>query len=170
MKRRLLKLLLLILAWLGLLAQPGGAFAQEAASYTANVEVLFKTAVELGGYKQACTVRRGGCPSPAVLLVPLPENVLGQFDWREPKWVAMNSEQLTPGSLDWNAILVHEFVHFLQWVTGKIGPHTGCKEAVTAEKEAYAATAAYYARFGVKKDYAEQLFGAMLLCAMMGEG
>lgn len=125
------------------------------------VQDLFKAAVKFGGYEQKCMGRRGGCPMPAVLVQHIDNaNIEGQFDWRTPMLVKINvTEHLVPGSLDFNETLVHEFVHYLQWLFGELGPQSSSTCEVTSiEGPAYAAGAAYLAQFGIQKDYSGQMF------------
>jgi hypothetical protein len=120
--------------------------------------------VKFGGYEAAC-MARGGCKMPNVVIVRIDdENIGGQFTWNQPTVINLSSSAYTPGSLEWNTVVVHEFVHYLQWLTGKIGPHTRCEGIVEAEKEAYAAGAAYLLQFGIVKDYTPQIFMTMLMC------
>src|SRR5688500_16219819 len=81
-----------------------------------SVPNLFRAAVELGGFEDACKRRERGCPEPAVVLVRLENtNHAGEFDYHVPTIIRMNAE--TPheiGSPYWSATVVHEFVHYLQ--------------------------------------------------------
>lgn len=152
-----LVLLALFVAW------ATGAWSQPLANPT-RVSELFAQAVKLGGYEAAC-MARGGCEMPAVVVVKIDsDNVAGQFHWKQPMLVSLNADIHLPGSLEWNGTVVHEFVHYLQWLTGKIGPQTPCEGIVEAEREAYATGAAYFAQFGIVKDYGAQMFMVMMMC------
>lgn len=139
------------------LAGPLAAFASEPDLYrpTPTAE-LFEKAVKLGGFEAECGKRHNGCVAPAVLVTEMREGLMGSFTWDEPRVVKLNSV-MVPGSLKFNSVLVHEFTHYLQWLTGKIGPHNWCPVAVEMETQAYNVAAAYIGEFGVVRDYTENI-------------
>lgn len=140
------------------LAGPLAAFASEPDLFrpTTTTE-LFDKAVKLGGFEAECGKRHSGCVAPAVLVADgMKPGHLGEFTWNDPQVVKLSSV-LVPGSLKFNAVLVHEYVHYLQWLTGKIGPHNWCPMAVEMETQAYNVAAAYIAEFGVVRDYSANI-------------
>lgn len=136
------------------------------------IHELFQKAVKLGGYEGACSGRPNGCEMPMVLLVKLEnDNHAGEFHPRLPDFVKINTSNRVPGSLDFNATVIHEFVHYLQWLTGKLGPQTKCSGLYEIESPAYAAAAAYLSEFGIVKDFSDQLFSTQIMSMMCaGEG
>lgn len=143
----------------------------EGLSRPTPVAELFKAAIKFGGFEQECMQRRGGCQMPGVTIVLIEDaNVAGLFFFRDPNTVKMNAQVHTPGTLEWNATLVHEFVHYLQWLTGKLGPQTQCEQMVEIEEPAYKAGSAYLAQFGIVKDYKSQLSSIAFMSATCGMG
>jgi hypothetical protein len=139
-------------------------------SHPTQLKELFLSAVVFGGYAEKCQARRGGCPMPAVVLAGIEDdNTVGQFDPRHPTFVKITS-QIMPGSLAFNAVVVHEFTHYLQWLFGDLGPETLCKDHPPIEEQAYKAAAAYLAQFGINYDYSDQLFNVVVMAAMCEAG
>lgn len=120
------------------------------------VAEIFEKAVKFGGFEQACGRRPAGCAVPQVRIAETAAGTYGTFTWNEPTVVNISSS-VVPGSLQFNSTLLHEFVHYLQWLTGKIGPHNWCAVAVEAEQQAYEAAAKYHAEFGLVRDYEMQM-------------
>ena len=134
------------------------------------LQELFLTAVKLGGYEKKCLARMGGCEMPSVLIASIDDdNTVGQFDPRQPVLVKINT-RIIPGSLGFNAVLVHEFTHYLQWLFGELGPQTQCQDQPKIEEQAYKAAAAYLAQFGIVYDYSDAMFGVLLMAAMCSTG
>lgn len=129
-----------------------------------NVVALFKQAVELGGYAEKCAVRQGGCPMPSVTITGLDPNIGGQFNPADPTIIKTNGEALVPGTLLWNSIVIHEFVHFLQWYFGELGPHSTCQDHQRIEEAAYVAGAKYLAQFGIVEAYSMQRLWLAMMC------
>ncbi len=127
---------------------------------------LFKVAIQLGGYEDSCRWREPKCLPPAVIIQELPDGIRGQFTWLAPSAVAI-SEAYVPGDPHWSATIVHEFVHYLQWLHGELGPTVTCFGAMNAEFEAYAVGSIYLRRFGIEEDFAIQRFYVAMMC--MGE-
>ena len=151
-----------------------GAYSQPL-SHPTNVAELFAAAIKHGGFTAKCQARPGGCPAPGVLVVTIEDdNINGQFDPSQPTFIRINAlPRVAPGTLAFNEVLVHEFVHYLQWLFGELGPQSRCSDIVRIESQAYKAGAAYMAEFGIIKDYTEHLGGiAMMaaLCEMSGGG
>jgi hypothetical protein len=137
-------------------------------SHPTKVSELFEAAVKHGGYETKCLSRPDGCHMPAVLIVGIEDdNIAGQFDPRNPNFVRVNANtRHVPGSLGFNEVLVHEFVHYLQWLFGELGPQSRCSDLLRIEGQAYKAGAAYLAQFGIVKDYSEQLGSIALMSAI----
>lgn len=134
------------------------------------VAELFEKAVKHGGFEAAC-LKRGGCPMPVVALAAIEDdNVAGLFDFHNPVFVKISTGNRIPGTLAFNATVVHEFVHYLQWLTGQLGPQTPCEARVAIEGPAYRAAAAYYAEFGIVFDYSPQMASMAFLAAMCNMG
>lgn len=163
---KVLKGFVMVLA-LGM-AFTAGRVTAEPLSRPTTLQELFKEAIKHGGYKEKCQARRNGCPMPAVVIAEIPNaNIEGTFDWRNPQMVNLNTTpHIVPGSLDFNETLVHEFVHYLQWLHGELGPFTGCRDHPKIEEQAYRAGAAYLLQFGIVRDYSDQLFHTMIMAAM----
>lgn len=143
----------------------GRLLAEETLPRPTTVLDLYAQAMKIGGYELKCQFRRGGCPAPVVAVSAIEsDNVAGQFDPRMPNFVTINSKVLTPGTLDWNATVVHEFVHYLQWVFGEIGPAVSCEDVAKAEVAAYKASAEYLSQFGIVRDHSMQLFAVAVMC------
>lgn len=143
------------------------AFSTEL-SHPTRVGDLFAAAVKHGGYEAKCLARPNGCPMPAVLVADMEDdNIRGQFDPKHPTFVRINAASRTvPGTLAFNEVLVHEFVHYLQWLFGELGPQSGCRDIVRIESQAYLAGAAYLAEFGIVKDYTGHIGGIAMMAAM----
>jgi hypothetical protein len=123
----------------------------------ASVADLFAQAIELGGYKDTCAKRFDKCPMPDVLIGNTgDENILGRYHFGEPGIVRVTTaEGYEPGSLEWNAVVVHEMVHYLQWLTGKYNPGRPdiCEMMYEVEFEAYDVSEKYFRRNGVTRDF-----------------
>lgn len=127
---------------------------------------LYKAAIKFGGYEDKCNARINGCPMPAVVLVYIEDsNIAGQFDPSHPTFVKL-SALMTPGTVSFNAVMVHEFVHYLQWLFGDLGPDSGCKDTPRIEEQAYAAAAEYLKQFGIIYDYSDQMVGIHLMAVL----
>lgn len=124
----------------------------ETRAHPTPIAELFAAAVKHGGYTKQCAARRGGCPIPLVLVAPLGENIDGTFYYMDPTVVRV-SVDLLPGTLRFNETVVHEYVHYLQFLFGEYGPLTRCTEMGDIEAKAYKAGAAYLAALGVHVDY-----------------
>ena len=148
-----------------------GAYAQPLSRPT-QVGELFTAAVKFGGYEAKCMAKHGGCPMPAVLIITIEnDNIRGQFDPRNPNFVRINTAEHTiPGTLDFNEVVVHEFVHYLQWLFGELGPQSTCRDLFEIESQAYKAGGAYLAQFGIIKDYSDQLATVAFMAAMCQAG
>lgn len=142
--------------------------ATAALYHPTSLHDLFMEAIKHGGYEQKCAMRRGGCPMPAVVIHTIPdENISGQFDPRNPSYIQLNTTPaVMPASLHFNMVLVHEFVHYLQWLFGELGPQSGCTEVPKIEEPAYKAGASYLAQFGVTYDYSAQMSEIAFMAAM----
>lgn len=137
--------------------------------YPTPIAELFEKAVQYGGYEGKCAARNG-CPPPAVLIVNLDdENQSGRFNPREPNFVSIAFD-VVPGSVSFNAAVVHEFVHYLQWLHGELGPQHRCEQMMDIEVPAYKAASLYLAEFGIVEKFADQLFSvaAMSSACQMG--
>jgi hypothetical protein len=103
---------------------------------------LFAAAIKHGGYEKACAEREDKCPAPGVLIHEVGEGNAGQFEWDMPTVVQVATDgRSAPGSANFNDTVVHEMVHYLQWLTGKLGPHRQdvCEMHLELETEAYEA-------------------------------
>jgi hypothetical protein len=137
---------------LGLAMFAKDAYGQESVYKPTKIETLYKAAILLGGFKEFCSTRDGGCPMPAVVVAPLPEGIAGQFTWHSPGFISVTTGDIMPGTLDFNETVVHEFVHYLQWLRGDLGPSVTCEQVSASETSAYKAGSDYLAHYGVKKD------------------
>lgn len=139
--------------------------------HATTLQELFEEAIKHGGYQEKCQAKRTGCPMPAVVIFGHPDkNIEGLFDWKQPTMVQINTTpHIVPGSLEFNETLVHEFVHYLQWLHGELGPQSEC-DTFDMEPPAYAAGAAYLQQFGIQKDYSDQLFHVLINKAMCEQG
>lgn len=137
--------------------QPPAAVASVELAKPTPIAELFQAAIEFGGYKDFCAARRDGCPAPMVRLVPLPENIQGTFNFLEPTVIniAIDAEDHSPGTVEWNETVVHEFTHYLQWLSGKYSPaiKDECKMMYEIELEAYTAGYRYKEALGLAVDY-----------------
>lgn len=131
-----------------------------------SLEDLYAIAIEYGDYKEKCKYLRSGCPMPNVILTEHMEATnVGEFTYLNPTVVAIAADKAgSPGTPVWNAVLVHEFTHYLQWRTGKLGPSLPCQAGQEAEIEAYAAASKYLTSRGVAHSFKDQLFGVALMC------
>ena len=98
------------------------------------------------------------------MIGPAPEHIAGRFTWHDPSHILTNAQHSIPGSLEWNATVVHEFVHYLQWLKGTIGPTKPCETVRDAEIEAYKAGDAYLAKFDVVKPRSMERFFVQTMC------
>lgn len=160
---------LVLLISLGLCSKP----AQSAPLlHPTSLQELFLKAVVHGGYAQKCMARRNGCEMPAVVIMGIEDgNILGEFDPRNPTFIKINTtKNIIPGSLGFNAVMVHEFVHYLQWLFGELGPQSKCLDHPRLEEQAYKASAAYLGEFGIEYDYRDSLFEVIVMSAMCEAG
>ncbi len=166
-----MKKLCLALAAAVFLAAPSGVFAESGIVKPTTVTELFKDAIELGGFAQMCQSRVGGCPMPVVAIVEVEdENIAGLFHYRNPNVIQVNASVRVPGTLEFNATVLHEFVHYLQWLAGKLGPASTCMDTPGIEEPAYKAAAAYFARHGVEFDYSMQMFSVQMGAMSCAQG
>jgi hypothetical protein len=128
-------------------------------SEAASVDSLFKEAIKHGGFTEYC--KKEECPVPAVVLAPLEyEGANGKFDIRHPTVISISPEhEGALGSHEWNSTLVHEFVHYLQWLTGIFKVNMSCHDKVRLiELPAYHAQAKYLSKHKIEYDYSFQMF------------
>jgi hypothetical protein len=140
---------------LGLAVFAKDAYGQEPKKYEpTEIDELFSQAIKLGGFEKFCQSRDEGCQVPGVLIAKIEdENIAGQFTWYSPTFIRITTGYFAPGTLLFNSTVVHEFVHYLQWLRGDLGPsNNSCEKVRDAEIQAYAAGDAYLAQFGIKKD------------------
>lgn len=133
-----------------------------------TIPELFKAAIELGGFTEKCKRLEDACQMPAVMIAPLDiDGALGLFDLRHPVLVRITPEhEGVPGSHMWNATLVHEFVHYLQWTTGVFMVNLSCADKVNkVELPAYEVQKKYLAQRGVEFDYSMQAFFMAMGCS-----
>lgn len=70
--------------------------------------------------------------------------------WYPPGDTIYLDDTLDPrNNLYASSVLLHEFVHYLQKVSGRSAMHADCKADVQAEREAYGAQREYLLRYGV---------------------
>lgn len=77
---------------------------------------------------------------PVVLVMPsgfLPAGALGMFDIDDPRYILVSAD--TPRELQ-ETVLVHEYVHYLQWAAGVIPKNQTCEQRAFIEAEAYVAS------------------------------
>ena len=138
----------------------------QCAEKTPMVVQLWKDAIRLGGYTEQCNLTPRFCKEiPHVRISNI--RSLGLYDYNDPKFVAV-SWSLEPGSLDWQATVVHEFVHALDLRFGKI-PFSvleTCEDNARAEERAYTVDAMWYAEHGMKVDYSLALKAMWADCAL----
>lgn len=128
-----------------------------------SVDDLFKQAIKLGGFTQFCTERFWGCKTPEVLLTVFEDaNVRGQFTFDQPTLVRVSIDHDKPGTLLWNETVIHEMVHYLQWMSGKYSPARPdiCEMMFEIESQAYTAGHAYLKQHGILVN-TEQFIGML---------
>lgn len=70
--------------------------------------------------------------------------------WFPPGTRIFLDDRLDPqNNLFASSVLVHEMVHYLQQQSGRYGARYSCEDAVTMEREAYAAQREFLVRYGV---------------------
>ena len=126
------------------------------------IELLFAFALSTTDYEWHCLDRKT-CPIPTVEVM-LDAHRDGSFSYLKPLVVEIDIsvDLKTP---EGQSIVVHEFVHYLQWRAGKYTPASSCSDILALEREAYAVGAKYLATKGITKDFADQLFAAASMCA-----
>lgn len=156
------------LALLVALFIPAGTFAKDYAELyrPTTVEKLFEQAILHGGYKERCD--KEGCPMPSVRIIPLGENVLGQFRPTQVPGEVLIATELPPGNMLWNEVVVHEFVHYLQWRFAELTPTLTYCGLAKLEAAAYAAGIAYLKQFGIAADHSEQIAMVNFNCLASG--
>lgn|SRR5574341_279239 len=108
-------------------------FHKENNSFPKN-EKLFADAIKYAGYEKHC--QKYACIMPDVFVVDLPGDILGAFAPTQHRLVFIDKE-IAPGSFAWQAALVHEFTHYLQWNADKIPDKETCEQNFEREIEAY---------------------------------
>ena len=135
------------------------------------VAELFNRAIKYGGFTEFCLRREGLCVAPPVLVVSFEDdNIDGRFNARTPGYVEVSADSAPPGSIEFNETLVHEFVHYLQWLSGKYGPFSQCQDTLAIEAPAYAAGEQYLAEFGIVRDNKPVLASIAFSAALCGLG
>lgn len=142
------------------LVLPAVAVAQEERLRGMKLDVIYAQAIEIGDYKTYCEQRRGGCPVPTIIIREMARhskgpNILGEFEFLYPDRVSI-SREVEIGSARFTEIVFHEMIHYLDWIRGRIGPHSSCMQIVMGEFRAYDSTAKFMARYGVNRDYSAQ--------------
>lgn len=138
------------------------------------VSELYETAKKLGGYEKMCAASMHQCPQPMVLISEqYDEYAYGVFNpFKETDRVILSMGNLKPGTIAWNATLVHEFTHYFQWLAGEFGPSTlSCSLMAKIEIDAYTVAAAYLKSIGVDEDMQEEKDQMVLnaaFCVMSG--
>lgn len=103
-------------------------------AFSKTTTELFADTQRLSGY--GCPTKRVDlCAAPGVVIAELPEHILGVFNVEQASYVSINSSE-DIGTKEWQSIVVHEYMHYLQWLAGKVGPHVSCDQNVDAEIEA----------------------------------
>jgi len=118
---------------------------------------LFAAAQRFSGY--SCKdfkwrdVRSAYCHAIPVLIAPFEsDGMLGMFLPDHPDHIQV-TDKVTPGTIVWQSIIVHEYVHYLQWLHGKDTLlTTTCDSVVDSEEEAYAAQGKFLKDRGLKPD------------------
>jgi hypothetical protein len=121
-----------------------------------HLNVLFKEAIALGGYTDFCAKRFWGCPMPDVTIHLTDENIRGHFSFEHPTRIYLNNQYDAPGTLLWNEVAIHEFTHYLQWLSGKYSPARAdiCEMMFEIERDAYNVGHSYLKKHGVVADTA----------------
>jgi hypothetical protein len=88
---------------------------------------------------------------PVVVIGPMQHNI-GEFDARNPSYITI-SDVLSPGSFEWSDSVVHEFTHYLQWLSGELRPLADCLSHAKLEMEAYKTDERWAIEQGVNRDY-----------------
>ena len=110
---------------------------------------LLQEALVRSGFDKLCASHPHGCAArPMITLIALPDGTLGQFNQAEPTQLYVN-ERAKPGTVLWNAIIVHELTHFLQWWFGEMTPASSCLDSVENEAKAHAVGNLYLLERGV---------------------
>jgi hypothetical protein len=165
----LVPFLILLLALVAHFAAPANAALRDGGpAQPTSVEELFVKAIQYGGFEEACR-KIGGCQMPGVLIAAVDDkNIAGRFSPREPNVITVSADVWPPGSVWFNAVLIHEFTHYLQWETGVFGPNTPCSRTYEIEEPAYKAGSRYLAEFGIDEKFADQLQSIAIMSAMCG--
>ena len=124
------------------------------------IEVLFSFAILVGGFEDMC--KSTPCVPPNVVHRDL-NGYDGLFSGNNPDVVSIDTK-FTKGTVDSNAIMVHEFVHYLQYLKGTY--HSKIKCTYPLEKQAYDVAVEFYKTHGIKKDFRKELFYIDLECRM----
>ena len=106
------------------------------AARAATPAELWEDAQRLSGIR--CDVQDEGlCDGPPRVRVrELPNGYVGLYDYtRNPREVLISPLLLRGTPLD--GYIVHEYVHYLQWIRGRMTPSTPCPDRVGLEVEAY---------------------------------
>lgn len=110
----------------------------------ASSQKIFDDVSKLTGYGEQCdktwfaAMMPDFCGrAPTVTIVELPGNIMGRYVAQvDPNTILVN-RYITPGSHEWDMVLAHEFVHYMQWRAGKLHPSITCIQFAEIEKEAY---------------------------------
>lgn len=138
------------------------------------VTELFEFAKKQGGFEEMCNTSMYECPQPAVLITEdIDDYAYGMYNpFKMPDVVQMSMGNAKPGTIAWNATLVHEFTHYFQWVSGKLGPSTlSCSNRAEIEIQAYTVMAEYLKSVGVDESMDEEKAAMRFdeaLCLMSG--
>jgi len=122
------------------------------------IELLLTFAIQVGGFQEMCV--KTECPVPIVMQADLGVKQ-GEYSWKNPDRVLID-KTLVEGSVEWNAAVVHELVHYLQYLAGTYNSSMDC--ALKVEKQAYMVSEKYWASKGVEKEFGTHLFSVAMSC------
>lgn len=137
---------------------------------------LFVFAIEAGGFAEMCENTPYHCPMPKISIDgSIDDYAYGIFNpFEKANTVVMSESLLEPGTVMWNAVLVHEMTHYLQYLRGEFVPSKlGCAAHERTEHEAYDVGAKYLQSLGFKEDFAKEKAQMSLdaaMCLMSGGG